>query len=630
MRSVDENTPLRLAEAGRVGAPDDDVEVRGRESWFGRWKPSRGAAALTVTLLALGACVASAVTAANAPFDAVSLGARRNHVHRVGDDLMPTRSARGHKRGVAKDRSHKTRRRGRRHVPRLGAHPSLDDEIDVIELGDVSAEVEMQGSEAPSVAPEPAPQDEAFEAPEPAPEMDPFDVTAVAEAPEPAKLPEESVEAREPAEAMATVEEALAPEPAPQDAPVESVEAPEPAPQDAPVEPAEAPEPAEAVATVEEALAPELPAPQDPPVEPAQPVEPAPQDAPVEPAQPVEPAPQDAPVEPAQPAEVIATPEQPSPQDAPVETPEPTEEVSADVSEAPEATETDPGTLGFSGQTTEVASGTLGDLPSNPYPMKPCPNAFFPPRKTGSVEESRVSVTMEGVLKYADKVYILCTSDCDDIVVPTGLNDRVTMVDGLALDDCNGFGSETKHWEKASQSHRAAMLDAFRDPDVNILAILEQDTLGDPDVVWEQEKWYELEGALANEDWNLVRLAYRPYDFEPGREGGETCPSECECEVYSSHMCLVRNAGCALQSSDAYFIHRRAHAQAEESLSQGKVIDYHTFKEIGGHFLVTPALTYQQSFSYGPDFITQDSMKQTIDKFLGFCTRFEYFASDSR
>jgi hypothetical protein len=602
MRNVDENTPLRLAEAGRVGAPDDDVEVRGRESWFGRWKPSRGAAALTVTLLALGACVAGAVTAANAPFDAVSLGARRNHVHRVGDDLMPTRSARGHKRRVAKDRSHKTRRRGRRHVPRLGAHPSLDEEIDVIELGDVSAEVEMQGSEAPTVAPEPAPQDEAFEAPEPAPEMDPFDVTALAEAPEPAQLPEESVEAPEPAEPIATVEPAEAPEPVepvPQDAPVEPVEPVEPAPQDAPVEPAEAPEPA----------------PQDAPVEP---VDSAPQDAPVEPAEAPEPA------------EAIATPEQPATQDAPVETPEPAEEVSADVSETPEATETDPGTLGVSRQTTEVASGTLGDLPSNPYPMKPCPNAFYLPRKTGSVEESRVSVTMEGVLKYADKVYILCTSDCDDIVVPTGLNDRVTMVDGLALDDCNGFGSETRHWEKASQSHRAAMLDAFGDPDVKILAILEQDTLGDPDVVWEQEKWYELEGALENEDWNLVRLAYRPYDFEPGREGGETCPSECECEVYSSHMCLVRNAGCALQSSDAYFIHRRAHAQAEASLSQGKVIDYHTFREIGGHFLVTPALTYQQSFSYGPDYITQDSMKETIDKFLGRCTRFEYFASDSR
>ena len=78
MKSVDENTPLKLAEAGRVGAPDDDVEVQGREPWLGRWKRSQGAAALTVTLLALGACVASAVTATNAPFDAVSLGAGRN------------------------------------------------------------------------------------------------------------------------------------------------------------------------------------------------------------------------------------------------------------------------------------------------------------------------------------------------------------------------------------------------------------------------------------------------------------------------------------------------------------------------------------------------------------------------
>ena len=129
-------------------------------------------------------------------------------------------------------------------------------------------------------------------------------------------------------------------------------------------------------------------------------------------------------------------------------------------------------------------------------------------------------------------MYILCTSDCDDIVVPADLNDRRDHGGWIALDECNSFGSETKHWEKASQSHRAAMLDGFNDPNVEILAILEQDTIGDPGVTWEQEKWYELEAALDREDWNLVRLSYRPYDFEAGR-GGETCPSECECEVYS-------------------------------------------------------------------------------------------------
>ena len=525
MKSVDENTPLKLAEAGRVGAPDDDVEVQGREPWLGRWKRSRGAAALTVTLLALGACVASAVTATNAPFDAVSLGAGRNHVHRVGDDVKSTRSAGDHKRQIAKDRSHKTRGRGRRHVPRLGKDPSSDYEIDVIDVIELDEDEAVEAFEATEPAPEMDPFDVTVlaEAPEPAPEMDPFDVTVLAEAPEPAKLPEESIEA---------------------------------------------PVPIEAIANAEQPYVSEQPAAEDPSVE-------------------------------------IA---------------EPTEEVLADVSETPEAKPD-------LGSTDDV--GALGELPSDPYELKPCPNAFFPPRKSGSVEESRVSATMEGVLKYADKVYILCTSDCDDIVVPADLYDRVTMVDGYALDECNSFGSETKHWEKASQSHRAAMLDGFNDPNVEILAILEQDTLGDPGVTWEQEKWYELEAALDRGDWNLVRLSYRPYDFEAGR-GGETCPSECECEVYSSHMCLVRNPGCALQSSDAYFIHQRAHAQVEASLSHGGVIDYHTFKEIGGHFLITPALTYQQSFSYTPDYIAQESMKESIDNFLGKCSRFEYFASDSQ
>ena len=53
----------------------------------------------------------------------------------------------------------------------------------------------------------------------------------------------------------------------------------------------------------------------------------------------------------------------------------------------------------------------------------------------------------------------------------------------------------------------------------------------------------------------------------------------------------------------------------EASLSHGGAIDYHTFKEIGGHFLITPALTYQQSFSYAPDYIAQESMKESIDNF---------------
>ena len=102
------------------------------------------------------------------------------------------------------------------------------------------------------------------------------------------------------------------------------------------------------------------------------------------------------------------------------------------------------------------------------------------PARVGDLGETRISVTMEGVLKYADRIYVLCTDMCDVLVVPSALADKVTLVDGYAIDACGEYGDDLRHWEKASLAHKAAMQDAFdSDPDVNVLAILEQDTEGD-------------------------------------------------------------------------------------------------------------------------------------------------------
>ena len=46
--------------------------------------------------------------------------------------------------------------------------------------------------------------------------------------------------------------------------------------------------------------------------------------------------------------------------------------------------------------------------------------------------ESKLSTTMLGVLKYADRVYILCTDECDTLVIPEDL----------------GLDVENKVWEK--------------------------------------------------------------------------------------------------------------------------------------------------------------------------------------
>ena len=53
------------------------------------------------------------------------------------------------------------------------------------------------------------------------------------------------------------------------------------------------------------------------------------------------------------------------------------------------------------------------------------------------------------------------------------------------------------------------------DREGDVIAVLEQDTAGDRDVVWTADDWASFEAALYDDNWKLVRLSYRPHDFEP-------------------------------------------------------------------------------------------------------------------
>ena len=255
-----------------------------------------------------------------------------------------------------------------------------------------------------------------------------------------------------------------------------------------------------------------------------------------------------------------------------------------------------------------------------------CAEAFTAPTRVGSLEETRISTTMFGVLRYADRIYVLCTDMCDALVMPRGLADKVTLVDGYAIDACGGYGDDMRHWEKASLAHKAAMQDAFDDASVNVLAILEQDTEGDRAVDWSATDWAALTAAVDGEEWNTLRLSYRPYDFETGRdarlgEPGVACPAACACDALSDKLCFMRARGCAMQSSDAYFVHRRAIKQMVPQLGARRIIDYHVFKDTPNQLLLAPAVARQTSYSYGPDFITVEDGKASVRAFLGKCRR---------
>ena len=308
-------------------------------------------------------------------------------------------------------------------------------------------------------------------------------------------------------------------------------------------------------------------------------------------------------------------PEEAVEEDASEETVSPTEEARESPTDSPSS----------STSLSTPSSAALGSFSS--AATRYCAEAFTAPTRFGSLSESRVSVTMNGILKYADRIYLLCTDMCDSLVVPSELAEKVTLVDGYAIDACGGYGDDVRHWEKASLAHKAAMQDAFdADPDVNVLAILEQDTEGDGDVNWSNDDWVRLGEALERQDWNTLRLSYRPYDFEKGRdarlgEPGVACPAECACDALADKLCMMRSSGCAMQSSDAYFVHRRAVAAMVPQLGARRVIDYHVFKDTPNQLFVAPAVARQTSYSYGPDYITVEDGKESVRVFLEKCRR---------
>ena len=290
------------------------------------------------------------------------------------------------------------------------------------------------------------------------------------------------------------------------------------------------------------------------------------------------------------------------------------------------------------------ASASASEVPrvGNPQSDRYCAHAFTKPSNVAPLGETKVSPTFNGVLKYADAVYILCTDKCDELVIPTELSGRTTLLNGFKLDQCAGYADETRHWEKASRAHGAAIRDAFGVNEnglvgergslgykglahpINVLAILEQDTEGDFDVTWDRNDWWAFEAAVKRDDWSLMRLSHRPYDFENGRglsEPNVQCPEQCVCGKYGDKLCMQKTTGCSMQSSDAYFIHRRSVSNIVPDLDLGKIIDYHIFHSLPNQMFFIPPVARQTSYSYAPDDLSVEDGKAAVRKFMEKCSR---------
>ena len=75
--------------------------------------------------------------------------------------------------------------------------------------------------------------------------------------------------------------------------------------------------------------------------------------------------------------------------------------------------------------------------------------------------------------------------------------------------------SDPDNQEVSEKMFAGAKMAFEEDREGDVIAVLEQDTEGDRGVVWTSDNWASFEAALRDDDWKLVRLSYRPHDFEP-------------------------------------------------------------------------------------------------------------------
>ena len=241
-----------------------------------------------------------------------------------------------------------------------------------------------------------------------------------------------------------------------------------------------------------------------------------------------------------------------------------------------------------------------------------CPAGMLTPTVRGPSEQH--SLLSLGLSQYADRIYIICTDDCD-APVPEEFGDKVMLLNGYALDECNQIQGYD-HWVKASQSHLHAVTHAMT-TDANVILVLEQDSSADPEYGWADGNWAQFNQALDDHEWNMVRLGYRPLKFEYEPEIEACAPQACSCEAVGEVLCWLPNAGCDLRASDAYLLHKRAFQEYADGLRGGGVIDNGVLQRMGNQLVVAPQVMHQTKAA--SDFTSVEQQKAVSALFTERC-----------
>lgn len=216
-----------------------------------------------------------------------------------------------------------------------------------------------------------------------------------------------------------------------------------------------------------------------------------------------------------------------------------------------------------------------------------------------AVETDTWSSELTSALQILDHVYILTTAECGKVQLASSLGDKVSCISGLALDKCltrRYTVGKQKHALKVTFSH-AFIVHLASQAKHRSVAILESDALLIPHASFTFET--DLRALLESNNWNIIRLGYRPYFLQ--ESGTQKCPSACRCKMdlrYGPSFCRLRGPSCDIRSSDFYVLHQRVFRSFKDKLmdlrlQQRRIIDLAPIQGVDKQWLLTPSISFQ-------------------------------------
>ena len=197
----------------------------------------------------------------------------------------------------------------------------------------------------------------------------------------------------------------------------------------------------------------------------------------------------------------------------------------------------------------------------------------------------------------ANHLYIICSECSTDI--PSTWRKKTSLIRGPELDKCLKALEKPKQF-RTSLSHEYVMRRAIKNG-YRVVAIVEEDFMSRDifvsDVALKQDI-RALQIVMQEMTWTTLRLGYRPYFIEQNiatmnSAQGFSCPQFCRCQRLSRFVCIMRDSGCDMRSSDFYLLNVSASHSITRKLQNGEVIDMKAFQVVKNQLFAIPQISYQ-------------------------------------